>query len=71
VKQSNSKKAKTHYPTDPKLRLLKKDRSKTVFIYARISREYNLESESNRIQSRIQLLTQLAEGYGHMIMVIF
>ena len=71
MKQLNSKKAKVYYATDPKLRLGKKDRDKTAFVYVRISREDDLGAESNSIQNQIQLLKQLAQEYGYTIVVIF
>jgi DNA invertase Pin-like site-specific DNA recombinase len=70
VKQSNSK-AKIYHATDTGIRYSKKDRAKIAFIYVRISREDDLETESYSIQNQIKLLTQLAQEYGYTILVIF
>lgn len=70
MKQSNNK-AKIYYATDMGLRFSKKDRDKTAFIYVRISREDELDGESNSIQNQIKLLTQLAREYGYTVLIIF
>lgn len=70
MKQPNSK-AKIYYATDLQLRLSKKDRAKTAFIYVRISREDELDGESNSIQNQIKLLTQLAKEYRYTVLIIF
>ena len=70
MKQSNTK-AKIFYATDVDVRLNKKDRDKTAFIYVRISREDDLEAESYSIQNQIKLLTQLATEYGYTVLIIF
>jgi DNA invertase Pin-like site-specific DNA recombinase len=70
VKQPSNK-AKIYYATDTGLRYGKKDRAKTAFIYVRISREDELEGESNSIQNQIKLLTQLVREYGYTVLIIF
>ena len=70
VKQPNSK-AKIYYATDTEIRFAKKDREKTAFIYVRISREDDLETESYSIQNQTKLLTQFANESGYTILIIF
>lgn len=70
MKQSNNI-TKIYYATDSSVRYSKKDRDNTAFIYVRISREDELEGESNSIQNQIKLLTQMAKDYGYTVLVIF
>lgn len=70
MKQSNIK-ANIYYGTDSAVRYSKKDRDKTAFIYVRISREDELDGESNSIQNQIKLLTQMAKDYGYTVLIIF
>ena len=70
MKQSN-KNAKTYYATDAEVRYSLKNREKTAFIYVRISRDDELEGESNSIQNQIKLLTQIAKEYGYTVLIVF
>jgi site-specific DNA recombinase len=74
VKQSNSKeqtKAKIYQATDLEIRYSKKNRDKTAFIYVRISREDDLETDSYSIQNQTKLLTHLAQEYGYTVLIVF
>lgn len=70
MKQSNIK-SKVYYAADFELRCSKKNQDKTAFIYVRISREDDLETESYSVQNQIKLLSQLAGEYGYSVVVIF
>ncbi len=74
MKQSNSKektKAKIYQATDLGIRYSKKNRDKTAFIYVRISREDDLETDSYSIQNLTKLLTHLAQEYGYTDLITF
>jgi site-specific DNA recombinase len=70
VKQSNSK-VKVYQATDLEIQYSKKDRDKTAFIYVRISREDDLETDSYSIQNQVKLLTHLAQEYGYTVLIVF
>ncbi|MGI6333756.1 MAG: hypothetical protein ACOX1A_03925 [Saccharofermentanales bacterium] len=65
MKQSNSKeqtKAKIYQATDLEIRYSKKDRDKTAFIYVRISREDDLETDSYSIQNQAKAPDPFSAG---------
>lgn len=70
MKQSNSK-VKVYQATDLEIQYSKKDRDKTAFIYVRISREDDLETDSYSIQNQVKLLTHLAQEYGYTVLIVF
>ena len=49
----------------------KKDRDSTAFLYVRLSRDDNLEGESNSISNQKKLLTKAAKDAGYTNLVIF
>ena len=49
----------------------KKDRDSTAFLYVRLSRDDNLEGESNSISNQKKLLTKAAKDAGYTKLVIF
>ena len=49
----------------------KKDRDSTAFLYVRLSRDDNLEGESNSISNQKKLLTKAAKDAGYTKLLIF
>ena len=49
----------------------KKDRDSTAFLYVRLSRDDNLEGESNSISNQKKLLTKAAKDAGYTNIIIF
>lgn len=52
-------------------RTSKKSRENTAFLYVRLSRDDNLEGESNSISNQKKLLTKAAKDAGYTNLVIF